>query len=115
LALAATLPIEEAKVNEVKTFEITAYSANYEDTGKAPGDEDYGITASGSRVKSGDVACPPQYPFGTKFYIPDLNRTYVCTDRGGDIKNHRLDLFMPSRSDVKQFGRQRLEVEIISK
>jgi 3D (Asp-Asp-Asp) domain-containing protein len=106
------LPKEEAKVNELQTFEITAYTNGPSDTGKAPGDPDYGITASGSTVKSGDCACPPEIPFGTKVYIPEMGRTFTCTDRGGDIKGRRLDIYMPSRSSVKQFGRQRMQVEI---
>lgn len=114
LCLCAMLPKPEteAKQIQLQTFEITAYTNSMADTGKSPTDKDYGITASGSRVKTGDCACPPEIPFGTKVYIPELGRTLICTDRGGDIKGKRLDVYMPSRSAVKQFGRQRMQVEI---
>ena len=39
--------------------------------------------------KYATVACPSEFPLGTKFYIPELKNTYLCIDRGGLI--HRLD------------------------
>ena len=37
------------------------------------------------------VACPPEFPLGTKFVIEGIG-SVVCTDRGGSIKGRRLDL-----------------------
>jgi 3D (Asp-Asp-Asp) domain-containing protein len=106
------LPKEEAKSREVETFIVTAYTNSVEDTGKRPGDKDYGITASGKRVGLGDCACDKRYPFGTKFYVPELGKTFTCVDRGSMVRGEHIDVYLPSRSSVKRFGRQRLEVEI---
>ena len=72
-----------------------------------------GITASGVPVQEGvTIAAPPDVPFGSKIYIPALNRKYTVTDRGGAIRGDRLDLFMESRGRAIAFGKQRLEVVI---
>lgn len=53
-------------------------------------------TASGYKLKPEDagriVACPPEFKLGTKFYIEDVGEV-TCEDRGGAIKNKRLDLW----------------------
>lgn len=109
------LPKEEAKITEVKTFEITAYTNDYEDIGKRPGDADYGVTATGKRATAGRTVAADWnvLPPGTVVEIEGIGRR-VVEDSGGAIKGNRLDLFLPSRSAVDRFGRQRLKVEIIS-
>lgn len=95
------------------TFEVTAYTAGPESTGKRPGDAGYGITASGKTVQEGvTAACPPDLSFGTVLRIEGIGER-VCHDRGGAIKGKRLDVYMSSLSDAREFGRKRLEVEII--
>jgi len=37
------------------------------------------------------VACPREYPLGTKFYIPALKNTYLCIDRGGAVYTLEYD------------------------
>jgi hypothetical protein len=32
------------------------------------------------------IACPLEWPFGTKVRLLDFNREFVCMDRGGKIK-----------------------------
>jgi len=58
------------------------------------------VGASGKIMIPGEmVACDPQYKFGTKFTIN--GKTFVCTDRGGAIKNHKrggkvaIDIMVP--------------------
>src|SRR5699024_5288172 len=99
----------------LETFEVTAYTLHPSETGKAPGHPAYGITASGKYVERGDAACPPSMEFGTELYIPEMDRTFVCSDRGSAIKGNRLDLYMVSRSDAFEFGRQWLDVEIVER
>ena len=38
------------------------------------------------------LACPPEFPFGTRIYIEDFGIA-TCKDRGGMIKGGRLDLW----------------------
>ena len=35
--------------------------------------------------KYATVACPSDWKLGTRFYIPALQKTYICIDRGGAI------------------------------
>ncbi|MEN3781689.1 3D domain-containing protein [Priestia megaterium] len=83
---------EEAKPSENKNggrkidMRVTAYGAD------CNGCE--GKTASGTDYTQGrTLACPPQYKFGTKIEIPDLDGTYVCEDRGGAIQGNTFDMF----------------------
>jgi 3D (Asp-Asp-Asp) domain-containing protein len=94
------------------TYEVTAYTANAESTGKSPGDPAYGITASGEPVKAGvTIACPPSMAFGTRLDIEGVG-VRTCTDRGGAITEGRLDVYMPDLAEALAFGRQNLNVRI---
>jgi 3D (Asp-Asp-Asp) domain-containing protein len=96
-----------------KTFEVTAYTAGEESTGKQPGDDGYGITASGEHVQANyTLACPPSLPFGQRLEIEGVGER-VCTDRGGAIKEGRLDVYIAELEEARQFGRQWLNVRII--
>lgn len=93
-------------------YEVTAYTAGYESTGKRPGDKWYGLTASGAYVKQGvTIACPKDFAFGTKIEIEGYGMR-VCQDTGSKINSGKLDLYMDSLSAAKDFGRQRLQVKI---
>jgi len=108
--------VKEENNDNIKILEVTAYTNNRESTGKKPGDKYYGVTASGQKTKEGvTIACPKSMPFGTQIYIPYFDNTYTCTDRGGAIKEGRLDVFMSSESKAIKFGRRKLEVQIIEK
>lgn len=96
------------------TYSVTAYTAGKESTGKSYGDKDYGITASGEKVKDNHtLACPKSIEFGTKIYIPYFDNTFVCEDRGGAIVSGKLDVYMDSLQDAKDFGRRQLKIKII--
>ncbi|MFC0610709.1 LysM peptidoglycan-binding domain-containing protein [Scopulibacillus daqui] len=96
-----------------ETFTVTAYTSGNESTGKNPGDSGYGVTASGAHVQEGTtIACPKSIPFGTKVYIPALDHTYICQDRGGAIKEGRLDIYMNDLKAAQAFGKKKLDVVI---
>jgi 3D (Asp-Asp-Asp) domain-containing protein len=108
-------PIVEvvAEASTWQTFEVTAYTAGPESTGKQPGDTGYGITASGEHVRENyTVACPPSMAFGTRLEIEGVGER-VCTDRGGAIKEGRLDIYIAEIKDALAFGRQWLNVRIM--
>ena len=74
-------------------------------------------TAFGTVPKRGTIAADTRiFPRGTILFIPGYGRGIV-DDRGGDIKNHRIDLFMGSGKDAyadsMEWGRQRISVKII--
>jgi 3D (Asp-Asp-Asp) domain-containing protein len=96
----------------IETYTITAYTANYESTGKRRGSAGWGITASGDRVKSGvTAACPASMPFGTVVDIAGVGRR-TCTDRGGAITGKHIDIYTADLDEALQFGRQRLPITI---
>lgn len=95
-------------------MEVTAYCA----CKKCCGSHANGITASGKRVTYNGghfVAADLRLlPFGTKLIIPGYNngKPVEVIDRGGAIKGHHIDLFMPTHQQAMQWGRQWIEVTI---
>jgi 3D (Asp-Asp-Asp) domain-containing protein len=107
---------EERPVKQMQCeiYEVTAYTANCESTGKTSGHPLYSITASGTVVTEGQtIAAPPALPFGTKVYIPYFDKVFTVEDRGGAIQGKRLDVYMDSREEALKFGRRNLEVLIL--
>lgn len=99
---------------QCEIYEVTAYTANCESTGKTPGHPLYSITASGTVVTEGQtIAAPPTLPFGTKVYIPYFDKVFTVEDRGGAIQGKRLDIYMDDVDNALEFGRRNLEVLIL--
>ena len=90
------------------TINASAYTAAADECGKSNG-----ITASGIKAHKGTLACPPQYPFGTKIKIEGYG-IYVCEDRGGAIKGNKFDIYMPTKKQAFAFGRRNLTAEVIN-
>ncbi|PLR99515.1 3D domain-containing protein [Bacillus sp. T33-2] len=104
--------IEQIKKNTA-IFEVTAYTAGYESTGKYPGDKSYGITASGETVKEGKtIACPKSLDFGTTLAIENVG-IRTCEDRGSKITEGKIDLYMDDLQQALAFGRKTLMVRIL--
>jgi len=51
-------------------------------------------------------------PFGTKLYIPYFDQHFVCEDRGGAIKEGKLDIYMKDLDKALEFGRRKLQVKV---
>jgi len=70
-------------------------------------------TATGTRVHWGTVAVDPsRIPYGTRMFIISNDGSYVygiatAEDCGGDIKGDRMDLYMPTYEQCREFGRRR--------
>lgn len=100
---------------DYELYEVTAYTAGYESTGKTPDHPLYGITASGEYVRENHtLACPKSLPFGTRVEIPYFNNVFTCEDRGGAITDGKLDVFIPNLDEARAFGRRVLDVKILS-
>ena len=71
------------------------------------------FTATGTVVHWGTVAVDPRYiPYGTRMFIMASDGSYVhgiatAEDCGGDIKGDRMDLYMPTYEQCREFGRRR--------
>jgi 3D (Asp-Asp-Asp) domain-containing protein len=85
---------------------VTGYSSTPDQTWGDPF-----TTASGTRVHKGTMACPPQYPFGTKVEITKLG-TFICEDRGGAIKGDHFDMWFESRAQALNWGKRIVSAEI---
>lgn len=91
------------------TVNASAYTAAADETGGSG----KGITSSGLMVKENrTIACPPNFPFGTKIKI-DGYGTYTCEDRGGAIKGNKIDIYMQTKAQAFQFGRRNLIAEVV--
>ncbi|OGI28658.1 MAG: hypothetical protein A2288_00745 [Candidatus Moranbacteria bacterium RIFOXYA12_FULL_44_15] len=90
------------------SINASAYTAAADECGKSDG-----ITASGLKVLEKEtLACPPQFPFGTKLRIEGMG-TYICQDRGGAIKGNHIDIYMETKKEAFAFGRRNLLAEVI--
>ena len=70
-------------------------------------------TSTGTTVRWGTVAVDPRYiPYGTRMFIMASDGSYIygiatAEDCGGDIKGDRMDLYMPTYEQCREFGRRR--------
>jgi 3D (Asp-Asp-Asp) domain-containing protein len=71
------------------------------------------VTATGTTVRWGTVAVDPtRIPYGTRMFIIANDGSYIygiatAEDCGGDIKGDRMDLYMPTYQQCREFGRRR--------
>lgn len=86
------------------TMEATAYT---NPSGKP------GITASGSPTFVGMVAVDPKViPLGTKLYVQDYGIA-IAGDTGGVIKGNKIDIFLNTKQECRNFGRRNKKVYIL--
>jgi 3D (Asp-Asp-Asp) domain-containing protein len=87
---------------------VTAYSSTVDQCDSTPF-----ITASGTNVHDGTLAAN-FLKFGTKVRLPDYSgdKIYTVEDRMNQRYEYRADIWMETRVDAKQFGVQKLKMEI---
>jgi 3D (Asp-Asp-Asp) domain-containing protein len=97
------------KVVAQKLVAVTAYSSTADQTDSTPF-----ITASGSDVRDGIVACN-FLRFGTKVRFPQLygDKIFVVEDRMALKNSHKIDIWFTTRNEAKEFGVKYLQVEIL--
>lgn len=89
----------------------TAYSSTVDQTDSTPF-----ITASGTHVRDGIIAAN-FLRFGTIIKIPELygNKTFIVEDRMNRRYGYgRIDIWFPERWTAKEFGAQKIKIEIVS-
>ncbi len=113
-AFAMKEDISNVEYSKELIMNASAYTAGYESTGKRPGDKNYGITASGARVRPGIVAVDPRViPLGTKLYVEGYGYS-IAADTGGAIKGNKIDLYFENVSEAKKFGRRNIKVYVLA-
>ncbi|WP_019241789.1 MULTISPECIES: 3D domain-containing protein [Bacillus] len=99
----------EGDVVKTLTMEATAYSETGEGT--------TGMTATGLNLRANPnlkvIAVDPKViPLGTKVYVEGYGYA-TAEDTGGAIKGNRIDVFIPSETEVNQWGRKQVQVKIL--
>jgi 3D (Asp-Asp-Asp) domain-containing protein len=74
--------------------------------------------ASDSRLRSGDLnsaaADWSRFPLGTRFKIVRTNKIYVVDDYGAAlVGTNKIDLYMPSRREMANWGTREVTIDII--
>lgn len=103
-------------IDRIMEFQLTAYTAGPESTGKYPGHPLYGITSTGTRATEGrTIAVDPRViPYGSKVYIEGVG-IRIAEDTGGAIKNNRIDVYMDDLREAINFGvKKNIRVYILS-
>jgi 3D (Asp-Asp-Asp) domain-containing protein len=91
------------KVNGVK-MQVGA-TAYYGDT----------ITSTGVKPIVGrTIAVDPKIiPYGTKVYIPELDKVFIAEDCGSAIKGNRIDIYMDSFDECMKWGYKTITIIIL--
>jgi 3D (Asp-Asp-Asp) domain-containing protein len=98
---------EIEKESEWFYFVATAYSKNDSSQGTNE------TTATGKQVREGIIAVDPDViPYGTIVEIKDMGY-FVAEDCGSKIKGNRIDIYLDSKLNAKEFGRQGLWIRIV--
>ena len=103
-----TVYVRPPETGTVIEAEVTAYNSEPEQTDDTPF-----ITASGTHVHDGTIACPQVYPFGTIVRIE--GKAYTCEDlmaKKYRDKNY-FDIWMSDAEAAKKWGRKTLDVYIL--
>lgn len=106
---AVKLPLSDLRVAHKKIkVSMTAYSSTPGQTDSTPF-----ITANGSHVRDGIVATN-FLPFGTKVKIPEVfgDKVFSVEDRMNARYYYKIDVWMPTYEEAKNFGVKYVEVEI---
>jgi len=72
-----------------------------------------GRTAMGHGVRRGLIAADPRVlPLGSKVTINagPWSGTYLVSDTGGSIRGKKIDIWVPSCSEARKFGRRTVQV-----
>ncbi len=96
-------PLVFKNIGKVK---VTAYSSTKDQTDDTPF-----IMASGKYVYVGAIASN-FLPLGTKVKFPELfgDKVFVVEDRMNKRFNDRIDIWMPSKTEARNFGLKKVEV-----
>ncbi|AJY74914.1 3D domain-containing protein [Paenibacillus beijingensis] len=87
---------------------LTAYTAGVASTGKSASHPQYGITASGAKVKEGRTIAvdPDVIPLGWWVYIEGIGFRRA-EDTGSAINGNKIDVYYESESYANKFGKKR--------
>lgn len=113
--------ITEQKVANIKKRHVIKHVSNQEMKGikmQVGATAYYGDTITSTGVKpivGRTIAVDPKViPYGTKVYIPQLNKVFIAEDCGSAIKGNRIDIFMESYDDCINWGYKDITIIILN-
>ena len=113
--------ITEQKVVNIKKRHVIKHVSNQEMKGikmQVGATAYYGDTITSTGVKpivGRTIAVDPKViPYGTKVYIPQLNKVFIAEDCGSAIKGNRIDIFMESYDDGINWGYKDITIIILN-
>lgn len=77
-----------------------------------------GRTAMGSGVRRGIIAADPRVlKLGSQVNLGGAGYTgqYTVTDTGGSIRGHHIDIWVPSCSEARRFGRRTVLISMVER
>lgn len=74
------------------------------------------ITSTGVKPKPYHTLAvdPKVIPYGTRVYIPEFNKVFIAEDCGGAIKGNRIDIYMNSEYECRQWGVRNITIIILN-
>lgn len=109
--------ISEAEIAENKPFEefigerlIKAYSPSADETSGNPCSGAYGINLCEMLVNGDNPVATNEFPHATKLLINDI--IYIVSDTT-PYDDNRIEIFMASKNEAKEWGNKYLNVSII--
>jgi uncharacterized protein YabE (DUF348 family) len=108
----------EVRYTKKLSVKATAYTADYNSTGKGPDDPYLGITSTGAKAKRNSngystVAVDPRViPLGTKFWVDGYGYG-IAEDIGGAIKGNKIDLYFDSSDEMWDWGLRNVDIYIL--
>jgi 3D (Asp-Asp-Asp) domain-containing protein len=98
------------KANKIRLgeFMLTAYTVDFQSTGKEPSAPDFGITFCGSRARVGRTVAvdPTVIPIGTPIYIEGIGWR-LAEDIGSAVKGKHIDVLLSTERMATEFGVKR--------
>ncbi|MGM0875836.1 MAG: LysM peptidoglycan-binding domain-containing protein [Bacillota bacterium] len=104
----STKPAKQSDTKEI-TVEATAYTAYCEG---CSGTTKTGIDLKANPNKKVIAVDPDVIPLGSTVHVEGYGEA-IAGDIGGAIKGNRIDVFIPSKSQAKQWGRKDVQVKIL--
>ncbi len=106
---ASAEPAQEESVAKELSVEATAYTADCAGCS--------GVTATGVNLKDNPdqkvIAVDPSViPLGSKVYVEGYGYA-TAADTGGAIKGNKIDVFIPSEDQARDFGRKTVTVKVL--
>ncbi len=95
------------------TFKVTGYCPCEKCCGKKADPKDIGKTASGVyATPDHTIAAPSTYSFGTKIELEGYG-TFVVEDRGGKIKDNRIDRYFNTHQEALTWGVKNIKGKVV--